>query len=80
MHHDRWVDRTRRLFGYTNAADDRDYMEYKYGHGNYGNSDPSPSLTQSADHLPNQDDYSVQTDDPSYDDNLTSKDANTRPN
>ena len=65
-------------FSDTNAADDRDYMEYKYGHyGNYGNSDPSPSLTQSADHA-NQDDYSVQTDDPSYDDNLTSKDANTR--
>lgn len=64
-------------FSDTNAADDRDYIEYKYGHGNYGNSDPSPTLAQSADRA-NQNDYSVQTDDPNYDDNTAAKDANTR--
>lgn len=67
-----------RDFSDTNAADDRDYLEYKYGHyGRYvgGNTDLNPTPAQSADDA-NKDDNSTQADDPNNSDNTITADEN----
>ena len=67
-----------RDFSDTNAADDGDYLEYKYGH--YGrnagsNSDVNPTPASSADDV-SHDDNSTQADDPNNADDTAIADAN----
>jgi hypothetical protein len=65
-------------FSDTNAADDGDYMEYKYGHygRNFGGSSyQNPTPAQSSDDA-NRDDYSTQADDPNNAENTAAADEN----
>ena len=65
-------------FSDTNAADEGDYMEYKYGHcgrNSGGNGDPNSTPAQSADDA-SRDGCSTQAEDPNNADNTAAADVN----